>query len=282
MNKQRFLNIVQDHVFADNDEVALFEKMATQYPYSQIIHTLVAKHHHEVKSSDAKASIQKAAIYATDRVVLKKIIESSPKQVVVKEPTSLTSAPPIAPPIPQESPEKSERTGVSDINQLRKDLYLHLEELQQSKKPFKVTQSTPTKKKVRKEVFAKTKVKTKKKTIVKKKTKIEQKPAQRVKKKVENNSKILSQKEQVDLIEKFIKSPPKITKNKIKSSVNEDQEDLSVKSTKIEEDFASENLAKILIKQGNKEKAIDIYKKLIWKFPQKKAYFATQIEGLKK
>jgi ABC-type Zn uptake system ZnuABC Zn-binding protein ZnuA len=37
-----------------------------------------------------------------------------------------------------------------------------------------------------------------------------------------------------------------------------------------------------MIKQGKHEKAIDIYKKLIWKFPQKKAYFATQIEELKK
>ena len=45
--------------------------------------------------------------------------------------------------------------------------------------------------------------------------------------------------------------------------------------------LVSENLAKILAKQGKTEKAIDIYKKLVWKFPQKKAYFASQIESLK-
>jgi len=42
----------------------------------------------------------------------------------------------------------------------------------------------------------------------------------------------------------------------------------------------SENLAQILLSQGKKQKAIEIYKKLIWKFPQKKAYFAARIEEL--
>lgn len=40
-------------------------------------------------------------------------------------------------------------------------------------------------------------------------------------------------------------------------------------------------LAGIMVKQGKLEKAIDIYHKLIWKFPQKKSYFAAQIEILK-
>ena len=48
------------------------------------------------------------------------------------------------------------------------------------------------------------------------------------------------------------------------------------------DDIISESLAKIFVNQGKKEKAIDIYKKLIWKFPQKKALFAAQIEKLKK
>jgi len=47
------------------------------------------------------------------------------------------------------------------------------------------------------------------------------------------------------------------------------------------EGLVSENLAKIMIKQGKKSKAVDIYKKLIWKYPQKKAYFASQIESIK-
>jgi hypothetical protein len=38
----------------------------------------------------------------------------------------------------------------------------------------------------------------------------------------------------------------------------------------------------ILLRQGKKDKAIEVLKKLIWKFPQKKAIFAAQIDELKK
>ena len=41
-----------------------------------------------------------------------------------------------------------------------------------------------------------------------------------------------------------------------------------------------EKLGEIYAKQGKTEKATEIYHKLIWKFPQKKAYFAEKIESL--
>ena len=44
--------------------------------------------------------------------------------------------------------------------------------------------------------------------------------------------------------------------------------------------FESENLAKIFIKQNKPNKAIKIYKKLILKNSEKKAYFAKKIEEL--
>lgn len=90
-------------------------------------------------------------------------------------------------------------------------------------------------------------------------------------------------KEQLAVIERFIESEPRIIqKNKAENTAEKKpQVDLSEGSTSLNEDLISENLALIFIKQGKKNKAIDIYKKLIWKFPQKKSYFATQIEKLK-
>ena len=61
-----------------------------------------------------------------------------------------------------------------------------------------------------------------------------------------------------------------------------DNSDLTEKSTHFADNVISETLVEILIKQGKKTKAIEVLKKLIWKFPQKKAYFAAQIEELKK
>lgn len=283
MNKQKFLEVIQSHVFTDNDDVVSFQKIADQYPYSQIVHTLLAKHHNESKSPSAKASIQRAAIYTTDRVILKNIIEStSTPPKVVQKGTNYSSA------SKKETKSfKSTPSTLSEIDQLRKNLFIHLEELQESKKPFEKSLDEPEKKEGAKTTSQKSKdgSKAKAKTVSKKKGKVVEKPVLNSPKKEKKQNKkksTLSQKEQVDLIEKFIKSPPKIKKSKVKSENDEEQQDLSVNSVKIEEDFASENLAQILIKQGNKDKAIDIYKKLIWKFPQKKAYFATQIEGLKK
>ena len=89
---------------------------------------------------------------------------------------------------------------------------------------------------------------------------------------------------QHQIIENFIKEQPSI--GAIKKEIEDYDEtvtrDLSVKSTTFGDDLVSENLAIILLKQGKKEKAIDIYKKLIWKLPQKKAYFAARIEEIKK
>ena len=91
----------------------------------------------------------------------------------------------------------------------------------------------------------------------------------------------LKKEEQEKLIEKFIQSDPQMQNVRSSKELTE-KKDLSAPSVKFRDDIISENLASIMIKQGKHETAIDIYKKLIWKFPQKKAYFATQIEELKK
>lgn len=87
--------------------------------------------------------------------------------------------------------------------------------------------------------------------------------------------------EQIEIIEQFIKSNPLITPPKSKPSENQDLAS-SLKSGEYSDHIVSETLAEILIRQGKKDKAIEVFKKLIWKFPQKKAYFAAQIEELRK
>ncbi|HET8859244.1 tetratricopeptide repeat protein [Marivirga sp.] len=91
-------------------------------------------------------------------------------------------------------------------------------------------------------------------------------------------------KEQLNIINNFIEKEPILTKriNTDNQANKQEAEDLSASSTNLSDDVVSETLAKLMIKQGRKQKAIDIYKKLIWKFPQKKTYFVEIIEELKK
>ena len=89
------------------------------------------------------------------------------------------------------------------------------------------------------------------------------------------------QKEQIELINQFIKTSPSISNPKDRAA--QSSGDLNpIKSGEFGDNIISETLVEILIKQGKKDKAIEVLKKLIWKFPQKKAYFASQIEELKK
>ncbi len=81
-----------------------------------------------------------------------------------------------------------------------------------------------------------------------------------------------------ELIDKFLKEDPRI---KVSKDLPEEQEDLSARSTSEDPQIATETLANVYLKQGNKEKALDIYEKLCLKFPQKSSYFAKKIIEIK-
>jgi hypothetical protein len=54
--------------------------------------------------------------------------------------------------------------------------------------------------------------------------------------------------------------------------------DISEKSTEEKDEFMTETMADLYVQQKNYQKAIEIYNKLILKFPEKKTYFAIQIK----
>jgi tetratricopeptide (TPR) repeat protein len=87
--------------------------------------------------------------------------------------------------------------------------------------------------------------------------------------------------EQARLIDRFINAAPSISRPNKNDFFDPQQE--AVNSSFDEEDFlVTETLAKIHTDQGNLEKAAEIYKKLILKFPEKSSYFAALIQDLKK
>ncbi len=86
---------------------------------------------------------------------------------------------------------------------------------------------------------------------------------------------------QNSIIDSFLTKDPgliRTTKSQLESMGK--QEDLSVGSVRLEKGIVTESYAKILTMQGRRDKAIDVYEKLILKFPEKKAYFASKIQEL--
>jgi tetratricopeptide (TPR) repeat protein len=78
-------------------------------------------------------------------------------------------------------------------------------------------------------------------------------------------------------------------KQKLAAAIEEELEEIpemvfemAVNSIAAEDGLVSESLAEVYGKQGKKEKAIDMYRKLILQNPEKKAYFANKIDLLLK
>jgi tetratricopeptide (TPR) repeat protein len=87
-----------------------------------------------------------------------------------------------------------------------------------------------------------------------------------------------SKTEHKELIEKFIVSNPRLQPR----VDNKPAIDISEDSVKEHDGIFTDTLAKIYIKQGYYNKAIFAYEKLILKYPEKRFYFAGQIEAIKK
>jgi hypothetical protein len=81
------------------------------------------------------------------------------------------------------------------------------------------------------------------------------------------------------IIERFIHTEPQI---KPLSADKLDNENKAKKSSEDQDELVTETLARIYIDQMLYHKAIATYKKLVLKFPEKKLYFAAQIEQLEK
>lgn len=255
MKKERFKEIVNNYS-STLDEVNSLKKLANDYPFSQIIHLLLANASKKNNTKDFKPSLRNAAFHSTDRSILKSLIENN--LVPSEEPKAAN----LAAVIPDSKSSFNKKDILPTRSQINTDDLIaevleNLEKLQKTKKETAILfEDSPV-------------VKEKKKKAVVKK--ITRKP--------KVTKQVPKVKSQTNIIEKFIKEEPSITKNT--KPMNE-KADMASSSGKMRDDVISESLAKIFAKQGKIDKAIDIYKKLIWKLPQKKALFAAEIEKLKK
>jgi hypothetical protein len=88
---------------------------------------------------------------------------------------------------------------------------------------------------------------------------------------------------QMEIIDSFIENEARI--GPIRANLNEvainEPEDLAKKRNIVfKGEIVSEGMAKIMVRQGKIERAIEIYEQLMLKKPEKKAYFAEKIKDL--
>lgn len=293
MESAGFRSIVDNFTQLNTAEHGELERLAQQHPYSQLIHLLRARSARDLKQSDAEERLHQAAVYATDRAVLKLIMTSpavarvaQPVVAADQAPTKNITQPetkradlsvePVEPVVAvsekpikvQATPAESKPTATDLMGDaLRDDIYIQLEKLKKSKHDFEVSV----------EEFSHGVVAPTKAT-----TKASKDPIDPLLDEIKSTKKKMpvqnpKAQEQNQIIEEFIRKEPVLPK----PAANAAPKDLAEDSSLFSDNIVSETLVEILLKQGKKEKAIEVLKKLIWKFPQKKAYFAAQIESLK-
>jgi len=283
VEKERLLFLTKNYTSLTGEEVTDLIALRKEFPYSQLLHNLASRGGQDLNIPSREELLHVSAIYSTDRGVLKSIMTtpSKPRAKTIFKPTvdtitiqEITPTPPKT--FIQQPTNEIKLTGEALIN----DIFRELDKLKLVKHNFEVSVEEYEKitgskkkddsKKIEKKVTPTAKVKEPTDLLIEE--------IKSTKKKVTPEGP--KQKEQIEIIENFIKTQPSITKNKL-ATPPPSSNDLAESSLVYSDNIISETLVEILLKQGKKDKAIEVLKKLIWKFPQKKAYFAAQIEELK-
>ena len=313
MTRQEIIDLIHHPEKATNSTLGELEQVIIEYPYFQSLQVLRAKVSDVLNAADKQTYISKAAIHTADRANLKRLLESSVQAIIaVPVAQEVKESKPTPTPEPAKKEEvvkkvldfeysskevnetsealfKEVMENLQTLHSLRKK-YEYLEE--QSEKAEKVS-NKKTAKKSNKKLPSPSSTETKKtpRTSKKSSRKINEDTSEKDEGddpvKSNNNTEDNKPYQRIDMVEQnfiiesFIKKEPEISKKQPEKE-NKNREDLSIKSTVITDGLVSENLAEIFVGQGKTERAIEIYKKLIWKFPQKKSYFASRIKEISK
>lgn len=300
MEKNQFYILLDNFTCLTREESLSILELEKVYPYSQVIHCMAARAAQLHNLSEKENLFHLAALSATDRILFKTIMTSpsQPRKELSSNPVEPTAAE-LTPPEDvllvnnEESITNNTHTDVNNSfeslqNKVTTDYSTHttsdniyeevihdLDLLHHSMHQFEETV---------KKLEAGETVDVNKSAEKKRAKPVD--PEEKLLNELSSVSKeykpeSANQIEQVEIIDQFIKTQPTI-KGRVNPQSNSTPNDLAAKNDGYNENIISETLVQILLKQGKKDKAIDILKKLIWKFPQKKAYFAAQIEELKK
>jgi len=285
VEKERFHQLITNYTALSQEEAQVVLGLQRNFPYSQVLHGLAARAAQDNNLNDKEHHLHLCAIYSTDRAVLKSVmtalqqprvvveipiqkIEQEVKEQVVPVLDEPKSVNPKAEPEVKVIQTPTNLSGDELYNEVMHDIEI----LRDRKAKFEQLVSD-----LENELPVSADSKSKKAKVTD--------PDEGLLKEIKTQKKKIKpegekQKEQIDIIDQFIKIQP--TMPKVKAIEGQPKTDLAEPSVTYSDNIVSETLVEILLKQGKKEKAVEVLKKLIWKFPQKKAYFAARIEELKK
>lgn len=242
MNASQFLDLIHKSDQLEKADFLQLRKIQENFPYFQISHVLAARYEMGRNPEKRSQFLGLAALSSPDRIWLKDFLE--------KPATSGKESKQNEDLLPEElEPKKDQIQRTESLKKLGDQL--KGTKIEEAPKP------KPKRRKPPKDDLLESIKKKEKKEIGQGKTK-----------------------EQIDLIKAFSKKEIKLATIK-EIEANQNTENLAEPSTQLHENVLTETFAKILIRQGKKDLAKEIYEKLSLKFPDKRTYFADLIEKLK-
>ncbi|MEX1241880.1 MAG: hypothetical protein WEB30_19320 [Cyclobacteriaceae bacterium] len=305
MDKTLFLDILQHYAGTSVEEAKEIISLKAQYPYSQVLQALAARASKDHGFQHQQADLQIAAVYAADRALLKEIITLRPEepvqQIVSKHVNADEQVTTTLDSVDVADVVMDDLERLAKLKDTFENLFMDYPKSMDEKGDAAQDVSSP---KID-HVNAESPAKSKKERIIemakavstntsseesaspkKKHLDKDGNPVDKLISEIQSSNQEISpenekQKQQIEIINQFIRIQPSISnaKDRAPSAIGDL---MPIKSGEFGDNIVSETLVEILVKQGKKDKAIEVLKKLIWKYPQKKAYFASQIEDLKK
>lgn len=277
-----------EHLLQHPEEIATLEgeeieKLAYKYPFCGILQVFYAKHTHDNQAVFAQYQLFQAAISVVNRAKLHDFLEKKKNQIVKKN-ISNENIEKIKKNI-VESKQKEDESAIAQNTAQKKEENISKNETKQEKVEKNITNNTIQEKRTLVNLQPNLSIEDAVKFTIKENERhlflewIHLLDKIALKDEIETIEINSPKKKKIQhLIDEFIKNEPSISKPNA-NSTSYLIEDKSIASNNLD-DVINENMAKILIKQKNYTKAIEIYNKLIVKFPEKKAEFSKKIEDI--
>lgn len=274
MNTQSFNKLLVNPDLLNANTLPELEQLIEAYPYAENFRILYALNLLVLDDFRYQQNLTKAAFYSSDRKKLKYLVDTM--QAEEKEDFSQITQAKIEP----EPPIIIEKAKEDEKIKSSQNSILPLKEIKPLKEKKSLTEDNKEDRIFEREKQIK-QIRTKAELLRLVKKRLAQIEAN----KKENNVEHVEKKEQEvsnsSIINRFIKNQPSISRPDKKEFYNPQNE--AIDSTIDDDEFLiTETLARIHADQGNLQKAIEIYQKLILKIPEKSSYFAARIQDLNK
>ncbi len=255
MNVTEFTSLLQHPATVSKEQTIAIEEMLKTYPYFQaarIIHLKGLKKQHSFKYNNA---LKMAAAYTTDRTVLFDFITSDTldvtdtiekeQQLIVESEVidvEVVKKPLVSSPVAESAQKPNTIQAAKQQLEIGKPLVFDLSEMHSFNEWLQVTSLKP----------------------------IERAAAIPAKTQGEKDKKF-------DLIEQFIKSKPKLTP----PPTSIENTNIAIESITENKALMTETLARVYVEQKQYGKAIQAFRILSLKYPEKSSFFADRIKAIK-